>query len=552
MNPLRLSRLPYVLLVLYCVLAVGVWLTMNAERRFHVNDMKSAEAEYLSSMVQRDLALRIAAVKRMAKRWDHLGGMSEEVFTAEARNYFNDMPGFRALSFTDQDDVARYVVPRRNSQARGRNIAAIGENRRNALRRAEGQDTPSMTPSIELLDGSGSGFVIFVPVRQQSVYLGSFGAVFHVQSWLRALFLENAQRNYQPHFEQQIRLNDDVIFQSGGWDQSPDSLSVMSTPVDLYGQSIVVGLRSSNGAPMLRQDRVPEIVAFLLACIALAIGGMIATMRLAQSERLSAVAANLQLNDANAALAQEVEIRREAETRAIEASESKSRFLATMSHEVRTPINAIMGMFELIQSADVPERQRRQAAVGRSAAERLLDQLNAVLEISKLRAKAVSFHPREVDLKELCDQWRIALEGMVRRSGKPLDYGLEQAEDVPMQLHLDDRRTHQIVTNLLDNAVKYTERGSVQLQIGTATTVAGRHGVTIDIADTGPGIPQSQVNAIFDRFVQVDNAIDRAVGGTGLGLAIAKDLAEAMDMDLTLHKNSNSGCVFRLFVENHQ
>ncbi|MEM7613612.1 MAG: ATP-binding protein, partial [Pseudomonadota bacterium] len=424
----------------------------------------------------------------------------------------------------------------------------ISESRREALARARSSDGPAMTSPIQLLDET-AGFIIFVPVRERLKFVGTLGAVFQTETWLSSLISDIPQRSEQIPFVRQIRLAGDVIYQSDGWTDAEGSRTISAPPVDLFGQTLDVALRRQPGAGLTTRDRRPEIVAFFLVCIGIAVAGIIASMQVATDARNWALAANQNLNAANRTLAEEIEVRREAETRALEASEAKSRFLATMSHEVRTPINAIMGMFELIQAAGVPERQRRQASVGRAAAERLLDQLTAVLEMSKLRAKAVTFNPHEINLQDLAEQWAVTLEGMVRRQERDLDFDVVQGPDLPQKLFVDDKRIHQIVTNLLDNAVKYTSEGRVELRITNATSEDGAAGVALDVVDTGPGIKASQMDRIFDRFVQIDDNIDRASGGAGLGLAIAKELAEAMGMSLALHESGTEGSTFRLFVK---
>lgn len=542
------SPIPYLLLAAYGLLSLGIWFVLDGERREQLKDLSIAEAETVSIIVQRDLILRIASVNRMAKRWELLDGLSEELFTADAQNYLDDMPGFRALSYNDEGNIARFVIPKRNSRAIGRNIADISESRREALARARSSDGPAMTSPIQLLDET-AGFIIFVPVRERLKFVGTLGAVFQTETWLSSLISDIPQRSEQIPFVRQIRLAGDVIYQSDGWTDAEGSRTISAPPVDLFGQTLDVALRRQPGAGLTTRDRRPEIVAFFLVCIGIAVAGIIASMQVATDARNWALAANQNLNAANRTLAEEIEVRREAETRALEASEAKSRFLATMSHEVRTPINAIMGMFELIQAAGVPERQRRQASVGRAAAERLLDQLTAVLEMSKLRAKAVTFNPHEINLQDLAEQWAVTLEGMVRRQERDLAFDVVQGPDLPQKLFVDDKRIHQIVTNLLDNAVKYTSEGRVELRITNATSEDGAAGVALDVVDTGPGIKASQMDRIFDRFVQIDDNIDRASGGAGLGLAIAKELAEAMGMSLALHESGTEGSTFRLFVK---
>ncbi len=539
----RAGHWVYAALILGGIATALTWGILAKERQTQLEKTFVSDAEYAAHIIQRDLNQRAASTHRMARRWEAAGFIPEDLFTADAENHIQDMPGFRALSYANADYVADYVVPSAGSRARGRNIAAFSENRRQAIEQARATGQPTMTTPIELVDGSGLGFILFVPITIDGRYAGSLNAVFHVGSWIDALFIEPALRNTARNYAYQINLGSQVIAQSKNW-SSVKAPTFSSSSTRLFGRDLMILLKPTEAYFAMSQSMRPEQVAGFMAALTALLTALAVVAKTAQQAQAAAHKANDGLRLANASLANEVTIRREAEVEALEASAAKSRFLATMSHEVRTPINAIMGMFELIQSADVPMRQRRQAKVGHAAAERLLDLLSNVLEVSRLQAKAVEFVPRRIRLTDLLDQWALGLEAMVRKSGKDLSHSVKAADDLPAMVTLDDRRLHQIVTNVLDNAVKCTDRGHIHLEMFPGS--APQDSVILDISDTGPGIPDAHRDVIFERFTQVDERIVRTNGGSGLGLAIARELAQAMGMTLTLHTTSDSGSVFRL------
>ena len=228
-------------------------------------------------------------------------------------------------------------------------------------------------------------------------------------------------------------------------------------------------------------------------------------------------------------LQREVDSRRIAEREARSADEARKRFLANMSHEVRTPLNAIMGLFQLIQMADVPERQKSQATTGLVAANQMLSQLTNVLELSRLEGGALKLHPRPNSTKRLVRHWSEAARAVVTRYNKNIALEVYSAPDLPDVLVIDEKRVAQILTNLCDNAVKFTDEGKLRIDVST-TFIKSKDQTMfcVRISDTGPGIPPGKLSHIFDRFSQIDDSLTRNTSGTGLGLSISAELAELM------------------------
>ncbi len=246
-------------------------------------------------------------------------------------------------------------------------------------------------------------------------------------------------------------------------------------------------------------------------------------------------------------LRQEILDRRRAEAEALRATEVKSAFLATMSHEVRTPINAIMGLFELIEQAEVPDRQKTQARAGRSAAGELLTQLSNVLDASRLEANSMTLTPRPEPIAPILQDWRQLLEAAIARSGKPIEARSDLAEGVPEIAVLDRRRVDQVFINLIDNAVKFTASGTIAVTIDTVPG-AETDDLRIMVSDTGIGIPQHDQDRIFGRFVQLDRAITRTAGGAGLGLSICRELAALMRGKIEVASKPGQGAAFALML----
>ncbi|MGD8588593.1 MAG: ATP-binding protein [Chromatiales bacterium] len=226
-----------------------------------------------------------------------------------------------------------------------------------------------------------------------------------------------------------------------------------------------------------------------------------------------------------------------------QANQAKSEFLAKMSHEIRTPMNGVIGSLELLLASDLTERQRRFAKVARSSAAGLLDVINDILDFSKIEAGRLVLANRPFNLQREVVQPAVEplLESM-RDKGLQLDIQLQP--DVTPDLMGDPVRLRQILINLIDNAIKFTDSGRVRLSISQRGQ--SRHSTLLhfEVADTGIGLRPDELTDIFDSFSQVDNSASRKYGGTGLGLSIAKQLVELMDGSIGVESTPGKGSKF--------
>ncbi|MEL6344413.1 MAG: ATP-binding protein [Myxococcota bacterium] len=224
--------------------------------------------------------------------------------------------------------------------------------------------------------------------------------------------------------------------------------------------------------------------------------------------------------------------------RAEAASAAKSAFLAVMSHEFRTPLSGVLGSVDLLLQTPTNEEQTEYLEIVRSSASALLEQLNAVLDFAHLEQGRVRLSMQRTDINTLCEESLRAHELVARQQHLALHIHLE--DPGPMAL-LDTARLRQILYNLLGNAVKFTEQGTITVRAGRAGSVA-----FIEVEDTGIGIPADQVEDIFHPFTQLDASSSRRFEGVGLGLSLSRRLAEQMGGTLTVDSTPGQGSCFRL------
>jgi signal transduction histidine kinase/AmiR/NasT family two-component response regulator len=331
------------------------------------------------------------------------------------------------------------------------------------------------------------------------------------------------------------------------WEVEPDlQIVICSAYSDYSWEDLITKIGQSDRLVILKKpfDNV-EVLQLSLA--------LTEKWHLLQQSRFQLETLQQAVADRTSELRAEIIERKRAEEEAHAAQEaaetanrSKSAFLANMSHEIRTPMNGILGMANLLLETDLSSEQRDFVETLRNSSETLMGILNDILDFSKIEAGRLTLETTDFDLWEVVES-AIELHA-ARASQKKLELITQVGEDVPTLLRGDPLRLRQVLLNLIGNAIKFTERGEVFLDVSIERQTDTSAELRFEIHDTGIGIAPEVISHLFQPFTQADESTTRRYGGTGLGLAISRRIVETMGGNLAVRSRVGHGSVFHFSV----
>ncbi|MCR5279141.1 MAG: response regulator [Lachnospiraceae bacterium] len=328
---------------------------------------------------------------------------------------------------------------------------------------------------------------------------------------------------------------------------SPDDL-VGPSFIFLYGEFVIIVVTSVLDK---KENKSINYIDVLVGCGAVAVGGVLQIFNFfffpqaSDGLFLSMGFAILTLTGVANSLRSIIRMQGERQA-AVTAADLKSQFLATMSHEIRTPINAIMGMNEAIIRESNEDHIVSYANDVENAGKLLLYLVNDILDFSKLESGKMTLVYAAYSVKQLVSKCYNIVNGKVKENG--LDIIIEVDENVPSVLYGDEVRIQQVMINLLNNAVKYTDSGEVTLRIASTQLNKESVDLKIEVSDTGRGIKEENLGTLFDAFTRTQDAADSRVEGTGLGLAITSKFVNLMEGSISVQSHYGEGSTFTVII----
>ncbi|MBD1582729.1 CHASE domain-containing protein [Pseudoalteromonas sp. S16_S37] len=545
---------------------------------YNQSNMKSAnmnaqrEVQIIENIVYRYVNQSMLAILALANQLQAREHFSQQEFEQMANSLRNQYTFLRALSWNERIDatqrtqlntqlaelygdnvkiqgepilttdplvVVKYITPLNgNTGALGFNVYSK-ESRKQAIVKASNATEPQASDIIYLVQDSrpSPAYLLFSPVfkanssTSQYTIRGYATAVVQVETLLAEALKQAQAQLFNIAFYD--TSNNDVFYKNFGPDQLINEQSKKIITLFVAGQKWRMELSVKDEYA----SRLNQKLTLMLLILQLSITGLIIYILLLF---------NYQHHALNVLVEQRTRSLAKAKAQSDRANQAKSRFLANMSHEIRTPLNAVIGFASLASATHNHVELRDYIKKIGSASKTLLNLINDILDIAKIESNRLQIDNHPFDLQELFTR----IDAMFSSSAQQKGIAWQVVHNLPGPTWVlgDEMRIEQVLINLCSNAVKFTQRGSVVLDI-EAEYGTKQVNLTFNVIDTGIGIEADKQLTIFNAFSQADNSTSRKYGGTGLGLAIAKELAELMGGQLSLKSEVGQGSTFTLAIK---
>lgn len=529
------SVVPATTVFIICLIATAVVWWLQKEQNLHEKLEKlELQAAEINSGIASDMQIRLAALGRLASRWQERQGIPKNEFESDAGNYVRDIRGISSISWVSGDFQTRWDI-RKQSNIDASPHASSPEEQL-LLQELKIQNKPLISTPILSKEGSSYfivGILITYDERSDSFILTKFS----VHEWITEILIAKKTEHIFEDFDVTVLLNSKLLFETHTVEEGENHYTVLSSG-DFFGYPLDVKVSPSEHFYHHHSWINPDVIA-----LAFILFSSILSFLIFFSKKSAVVSEQMRI--ANSILEKESAERLKAVKEAKAASEAKSKFLAAMSHEIRTPMNAVLGILQLLEKQELPVDVLAKLKTAKHSGNFLLTLVNQVLDFARIEAGAVELHDEEFTVSSLVGDLYSLFSTLTEQ--KRIDFSYDF--DGPDELWLYGSQSHikQILFNLIGNAVKFTKQGEVAIHSEIRLQEDKSVHLCFEVKDTGPGISQEEQQLVFEAFKQSESGRFSSMG-TGLGLSISKNLSDMMEGNLTLESEVGVGSLFRFEV----
>ncbi len=526
-----------VLIFIFCsTMAILSWWMLTDQRHNDLRHDLKTHAEVSSNYITNDLENRIPALKRIIYRWEKQNRYTKLGFISDARHYIHDIPGFSSINWVDENNIIRWVAPSQGNEGLVGQYLAKNDAYKHFLSEAKYSNDPVIPLELE---ENLQRLPIYFPIRVRGRAHGFLLVILNTEDWLKFVFHRDRFKDDAKNYDVAVRFSGKLIFKTEGFTEDERTQWIVKSETTVLRHNLEIMVQPT---PQFFNNG-NQFTAELVMVVLFLFGGILASL----SYYLKKIAKiSRQVRRANQILAKESGERLRAEKEAKSANEAKTKFLAAMSHEIRTPLNAVLGILQIVERSDLPQDTSDKLKIARESGFFLLTLVNQVLDFARIEAGSVERFNEEFTVDALVSN----LHSMFKLQAEKKNIRFEYKVVGPGELWIngDYSHTKQVLFNLIGNAIKFTNTGSVTILARILENEFNRVNLTFEVIDTGPGISDEEQSLIFEEFKQSDSG-KRSGMGTGLGLSISKQLADVMCGELTVSSEVNKGTIFKFVVD---
>ncbi len=518
------------------------WNALKAREELEIERTVTAHAETVKNEIVARLDSRIKALDRLARRWEFSGRPLRDAWEDDALKYIEDFPGYQGIGWVDEETRMQWIVPLPENEAVLGKILSSVDKRRLAFEAALKSGEARFSRPLELTEG-GTGVILPIPLYPGGELGGYIVAAISLAPFLDFTLPPEIARGYAVSVSEE----GSTFYRRRPITGNLEDAFSVNVPVSLSGANWSVRVAPDPSTLATLRSPYPLALLVLGTLFSILLGLSIHFSRKAVARSLEVDQSNLELKSTLVELEDTHEELAAARDAALESARLKSQFLANMSHEIRTPMNGVIGMAELLSHTDLNREQTDHVHTIRESADLLLAIINDILDSSKIESGKLVFENRGFHIHSLVEGSLDVVAVSARTKGLELA-GIVRSEVFPY-LKGDPGRVRQVLTNILGNAVKFTEIGEVTLAVSLLSETRDKISLDFEIRDTGIGISRENQLCIFDPFNQADSSNTRKYGGTGLGLTICRQIVEALGGTIRVTSEPGVGSTFGFVLD---